>query len=324
MTNILIKDAAQIPVADPIPALSISRVTIPAPERGIPIELRITAPAAGKDIPIILFSHGHGPSLYVPSKDGYGPLVNFYAERGFAVIQPSHLNSKVSGLDPSAPDGPTFARSRPGDMSLILDQLDAIESQAPFIAGRLDRNKVAVVGHSLGGATAGLLLGARYHNPEANVADVDLSDKRIKLGVLLGAPGNGFESLTEVARKKFSSALHTDWTHLATRTLVVVGDEDESAWTIGDGADWHRDSYRCGPGADYLLTLHGGKHGFGGVAGWDAKETDDEDPERLAVTQRLTWAYIRSGLYPEDPAWKVACQALEVVASKHGHVEAKS
>lgn len=323
MTNNLIKDAAQIPVPDPAPALSISTVTLSAPGRGVPLELRITAPATGKDIPIILLSHGHGPSLYIPSKDGYGPLVNFYAERGFAVIQPSHLNSKVSGLDASAPDGPTFARSRPGDMSLILDQLDVIESKVPFIAGRLDRNRVAVVGHSLGGATAGLLLGARYNDPVSNVADIDMSDNRIKLGVLLGPPGNGLESLSEVARTKFSSALNTDWAHLKTRTLVVIGDEDASPYTTGDGVDWHRDPYRCGPGADYLLTLHGGKHGFGGVAGWDAKETDDEDPERLAVTQRMTWAYLRSGLYPEDPAWKVACQALEAVASKYGHVEGK-
>ncbi|WP_158277981.1 hypothetical protein [Caulobacter endophyticus] len=44
----------------------------------------------------MLLSHGHGPSNYIPSKDGYGPLVNFYAERGFVVIQPTHLNSKVA------------------------------------------------------------------------------------------------------------------------------------------------------------------------------------------------------------------------------------
>lgn len=32
------------------------------------------------------------------------------------------------------------------------------------------------------------------------------------------------------------------------------------------------------------------------VAGDDAKETDDENPDRLAITQRLSWAYLRSAL----------------------------
>ncbi|KAK6210836.1 hypothetical protein LQW54_005884 [Pestalotiopsis sp. IQ-011] len=321
--NNLIKDAAQIPIPEAVPALSISRVTIPAPDRGLDLELRVTAPATGKDLPIVLLSHGHGPSLYVPSKDGYAPLVNFYAEHGFAVFQPSHLNSRVSGGAPDAEGFPIFAPSRPADMSLILDNLDAVEAQASFLAGRLDRTKVAVVGHSLGGASAGLLLGARFHDPEAGVADFDLSDDRVTLGVLLGPPGSGFGSLVEGARKKLSSALHTDWAHLKTRTLVVVGDEDSAQYASGDGVDWHRDAYRLGSGADFLLTLRGGKHGFGGVACWDAKETDDEDPERLAVTQRLTWAYIRSGLYPGDDSWEKACKALETAASKHGYVEAK-
>jgi predicted dienelactone hydrolase len=44
-------------------------------------------------------------------------------------------------------------------MKRILDQLDAIERAVGPLTGRLDRGKVAVVGHSLGGHTASLLLG---------------------------------------------------------------------------------------------------------------------------------------------------------------------
>jgi len=98
---------------------------------------------------------------------------------------------------------------------------------------------------------------------------------------------------------------------------------DESTFLTVRGAAWHTDAYHCSPGRKCLLTLIGGKHGVGGIAGYDAKETDDEDPDRLAVVQRLTWAYLRSALYAGDPAWSEACKALEDHASSQGRVECK-
>lgn len=36
------------------------------------------------------------------------------------------------------------------------------------------------------------------------------------------------------------------------------------------------------------------------------EETTDKSPERVAVLERLTWAYLRTALYPKDPAWPTA------------------
>jgi predicted dienelactone hydrolase len=69
-----------------------------APQRGLPLELRVTVPATGRSLPVVLLSHGGGASLYLPSKDGYDPIVQFYAARGFAVMQPTHLSSKIGGF----------------------------------------------------------------------------------------------------------------------------------------------------------------------------------------------------------------------------------
>ncbi len=321
--NNLIREARLIPVTEANVTISASPVTLPAPGRGRPLEMRVTAPATGRDLPVILLSHGHGQSLYLPSKDGYGPLVNFYAEHGFAVVQPTHANSRVAGLDPDAPGGPLFWRSRVEDMKLILDQLGAIEASVPAIAGRLDRSRIAAVGHSFGGHTVGMLLGARLTDPkDAEATNVNMIEPRITAGVLLAAPGNGGEDASEFARENYSF-MNPDYSHLTTRTLVVVGDGDLSPMQTVRGADWHADAYFHGPGCDCLLTLLGAKHGLGGVAGYDAKETDDEDPDRLAVVQRLTWAYLRSALYPEDTAWPEACRALQVHAGSLGHVEFK-
>lgn len=319
--NNLINAARHIPVSDATPAISISLVTLSASDRGLPLELRVTAPATGDDLAVVLLSHGHGPSLYLPSKDGYGPLVNFLAEHGFAVIQPTHLNSKVAGLGADAPGAPLFWRSRVEDMSLILDRLDDIERQAPFIAGRINHDRVGAIGHSLGGHTVSLLLGAGLSNSTVAAAQsAEMADKRIKAGVLLAPPGNGGKDLSEFAATHYP-ALGLEFAQMRTPALVVVGDSDQSPHLTVRGADWHADPYHQSPSGKSLLTLVGGKHGLGGIAGFDAAEADDEDPDRLAAVQRLTWAYLRYALHGDDSAWRLACAALAEHASALGRIE---
>ena len=129
--NNLIRLARHLPAPEAAPALSVSPVRLDMPGRDRPLELRVSAPVEGTGLPVILLSHGHGPSLYLPSKDGYGPLVTFYSERGFAVIQPTHASSRVGGLGEDAPGAPLFWRERVMEMKLILDRLDAIEARVP-------------------------------------------------------------------------------------------------------------------------------------------------------------------------------------------------
>ncbi|BBM02485.1 chlorophyllase [Microbulbifer sp. GL-2] len=321
--NNLIDKSRLIPTGKRQPAISISSVTLPMPGREQPLEIRISAPITGGDLPIILLCHGHGPSLYLPSKDGYGPLVNFYAEHGFVVIQPTQANSKVAGFTPDIPGAPLFWRARIAEMKYILDHLNEIETQFPMVAGRLGHNKIAAVGHSAGAQTVGMLLGARLDDPKDETAKkVDAYEPRIKAGVLLAAPGKGGSDLSEFAWEHYSE-LNPDYSQLMTRTLVVYGDQDVNPHLTVRGADWHADPYHLGPGCDSLLTLFGAKHGLGGIAGYDAKETDDEDPDRLAITQRMTWAYLNSVLSKDNSAWRDACRALTEHAGHLGSVEQK-
>lgn len=315
----LIGAAAKIPINPPKPIISFSPVVLPAPNRPLDLQLRVTVPATGAALPIILLSHGQGPSNSLSSLEGYAPLSEFWAGHGFAVLQPTHLSSAFLGL--KAPEGQElFWQDRAADMVRILDNLDRVEAAVPGLTDRLDRTRVAVAGHSAGTLTAAMLLGASntdprdgstYHKPEL----------RIKAGVVLAGVGNGGADLSDNAKNRipFYAA---DFRKMAAPALVVYGDEDVSPHLTARDADWHADPYALAPGPKDLLTLKGAKHGLGGVSGWDAAETLDESPERLAVVQRMTWAYLRSQLYDGDGAWAEACKAFERLDGQ-GKVESK-
>jgi len=107
------------------------------------------------------------------------------------------------------------------------------------------------------------------------------------------------------------------------RDLLVAGDQDASAQLTLRGPEWHTDPYYLSPGPKSLLILFGAEHGFGGIAGYDAAETTDESPERVAAVGRLTCAYLRTELYPGDCGWPAARDALAAGPTPPGRVESR-
>jgi len=300
--------------------VSVSPVVLPAPNRPVNLQMRISAPVTGEELPIILLSHGHGDSNYLSSMLGCAPLADFWAAHGFVVIQPTHLNSKTVNVDRNGPEGPLFWRSRVEDMKFIIDKLDDIESIVPALSGRLDKTRIAVAGYSVGGHTAAMLLGMRMTHP-SNEAILDMSDSRIKAGVLLAAPGKGSD-LTPIAAEHFPFLRNPNFAEMITPALVVNGDKDVNP-KFTNRTDWRADAYTLSKGSKCMLTVFGAQHSLGGVSGYDAAETSDENPATVASIQQLTWAYLRTALYPEDNAWATAQESLVKSPNPLGKVECK-
>ncbi|MFD9378294.1 alpha/beta hydrolase family protein [Streptomyces sp. NPDC059999] len=311
------------PSIPPAPTLSFSPVVLPVPGRPVDLQVRVTAPVTGTDLPVILLSHGHGGSNFLSSLYGYAPLANLWAAAGFVVIQPTHLSSRtLSDRLADAPGAPFFWRSRAEDMTHILDRLDTIEDTVPHLAGRIDHDKIAVAGHSLGGWTASLLLGARITDPDTG-EEVSLIEPRIKAGVLLASPGRGGDVLNGFMAEQVSILHGTDFSTMTTPALVVAGDKDDSRHFTDIGPDWHADPYRLSPAPKALLTLFDAEHGLGGISGYDVDETTDEDAERVAALARLASAYLRTRFQPGSDDWRTECEALTSGPRPVGRVESK-
>ncbi|KAI0096939.1 alpha/beta-hydrolase [Nemania sp. FL0031] len=317
--HVLLGEAAKLPVNSSSPIISFTPVIIPSPGRPAELQVSVTAPVSGDSLPIILLSHGHGPSNWLSSLEGYAPLAEFWAKHGFVVIQPTHLSSRTLGLQ-SPVGNELYWRSRPEDMIQILDHLDLIEAAVPGLRGRLNRDKVAGAGHSLGSGTMSLLLGAKNTDPRDG-SEYRPFEPRIKAGVLFGATGNSGADMSENGLKMVPF-YGIDFSAMTTPTLVVGGEDDVSPHLTIRGADWHWDSYTHGPGPKHLLRVKGGHHGFGGISGWDAAETRDESPEMLGLVQRMTLAYLRSQLYEGDKSWEQACEVMSTLKGL-GSVESK-
>ncbi|MEU0547653.1 alpha/beta fold hydrolase [Micromonospora sp. NPDC005979] len=274
--------------------VAIKPIRVPSEGRGIDLPVKVTAPESGRDLPLIVFSHGNAWSM-----DGYEPLVDRWAAAGFVVVQPTHLDSRRNGIGFDDPRFGTIWRVRIADLHAILDNLGDILDQAG-LRGRVDEGRVAAVGHSWGGQTVGTLLGARVLDADGTPGE-DFSHHAVRAGVLIAATGTG-DSLTPFAAEHLPF-MRPDYSTMTTQTLVITGGEDKSAMSTR-GPDWFTDAYHLSPSPKSMLTIAEGQHTLGGIAGESVAETTDEDPARVALVADAVSAYLLDVLGLDGGAWK--------------------
>ncbi|MDA2809029.1 chlorophyllase [Nocardiopsis sp. RSe5-2] len=277
-----------ITVPTPVPA------TGHGPARGTDLQVKVTAPVVGRDLPVIVFSHGNAWSM-----DGYGPLADRWAAAGFVVVQPTHLDSRRHAIGWDDPRFATVWRVRIADLHAVLDGLGGILAQAGGLEDRVDRERVAVAGHSWGAQTAGTLLGARVLGADGSPGE-DFSHPAVAAGALIAATGTG-DSLTPFAAEHLPF-MRPDYATMTTPALVVAGGRDQSQLSTR-GPEWFTDAYRLSPSPKSLLTIDEGEHTLGGLAGEAAAETTDEDPARVALVADAVSAYLLDALKVDGSAW---------------------
>lgn len=106
------------------------------------------------EYPVIVFS----PGLGTPSQV-YLTLVEKLASQGYIVVGLNHTDPPEESFDPENPEDPQWRaalQQRVADTEFALDQLEILNRNDPngILTGRLDLDRVGILGHSFGGATA--------------------------------------------------------------------------------------------------------------------------------------------------------------------------
>lgn len=106
-----------------------------------------------KPYPLVIFSHGYALSPIV-----YSTLVEHYASRGYVVLAPEHnetFDGSLTGFWKELID-------RPIDIHGTIDYAERLTKPGAPLAGLIDLDNIAVVGHSYGGYTALAAGGSRF------------------------------------------------------------------------------------------------------------------------------------------------------------------
>ncbi len=127
--------------------------------RSFPFDLYL--PTGGSlPAPLIVISHGLGSDRY-----SFAYLAEHLASYGFAVAVPEHPGSSSQQLQnlvvgrASEVAQPTEFVDRPLDIKDLLDFLDTLPASDPKYQGKMDLQRVGVIGQSFGGYTALALAG---------------------------------------------------------------------------------------------------------------------------------------------------------------------
>ncbi len=273
---------------------------LPLPD-GTTAAVRIHHPAQGNGPwPVVIFSHGLGGS-----RTNYGFLAQRWSAHGHLVIQPNHPGSDTDAFRGKpladlttnlrrATTDPAILAGRPALIARLIDALPALEQAVPALAGRIDRTRIGVGGHSFGAWTTMCVAGMRQGMRG------DHGDPRPVAFAALSPTG--------------PSALQTaaDWAGCRRPLLVMTGSDDrQPAFLTPPGEErsgaWRRKAYDFLPAGDKLLVwFEGGIHstysGGAGNALTGAAKPDPHQVEAVAVITLAWWdAHLRQD--PQAQAW---------------------
>lgn len=319
-------------------------VTLHDEVRDKDLELTVRFPKVGPEdtrtFPLVVFSHGAGGS-----RDAFPDLTAHWASHGYVVVLPTHSDSialrrrngeNMRGLakNPSALLKDVKPMERVADVKFVIDSLAMLEDHDASLRftttdplthkavahGRIDRDKIAMAGHSAGALTTQMIVGVKVRGSRsmeqgqaAGGGDLltarSVGDPRVKAGIIISGGGLNNRMLTEES-----------WNELSVPILTITGSNDvaaignETPETRRHSFEYSRGREKGGPAA-YLLWIEGATHSsYGGKAGrrlGDKGSSEGLDMDMTvkattATTQAFLDAFIVSDAaakaYLEDPA----------------------
>ncbi len=299
------------------------------------LEVRVRYPAVAQDasgrFPLVVFSHGAGGS-----RDAFPDLTAHWASHGYIVVLPTHADSiqlrRRSGEDLSRlqRDLDSLRRDvkpldRLADVGFLLDSIGAIAARIPGLAdrkgaGRIDRERVGMAGHSAGALTTQMAAGVKVRGaiPGALLEARSVGDPRIDAAILISGQGATNRMFTDQS-----------WSELSKPMLVITGSKDVAAIGNETPASRREPFDKAKPGDKHLVFIEGATHssyqGKGPGLRLDREQPSDAELKMItSVTSSSTLAFLDSYL-KSDPAARayLGSEALVAFSGKKATLERK-
>ena len=250
-----------------------------------PTPVRAVYPTAADTYPLVLFSHGA-----YSAGDMYDDLLCVWAAQGYVVLAPTHLDSTKRGTERYDPRVAVIWPTRVRELTALLDQAERGDLSLPAFEGKLDTERVAAVGHSLGALVAMALTGLSAIDAESG-ARVEHRDPRFDVFVSLAGPG------------ELPFVPDDAWDRLTLPGLVLTGTKDVAMGDTGRSWTWRRRPFDLSPPGDrYLLVIDGGDHYLGGQVGRDDLPVVDPEGYQVESVNRAIAHFLNAYLRDDAKA----------------------
>ena len=279
----------QAPPATPSRGRLLDRLRKPAAPQPRKVPIKVHLPAGTGRCPVVIVSHGAGGDW-----DTHFAQAQDLAAHGYAVLCVEHVGSNrerltqgaqlMKNLDAMIRDSREML-ARPKDISFAIDQAARWNAAEGKLKGRLDLDRVGVMGHSFGAYTTMVVCGMRpaldWMTPRVDPGQglgPDLRDARVKCGVALSPQGVGEPFF-----------LDTSFASLRAPLLGITGTKD--AQQAGQPAQNRKDAFALWPaGPHKFVWLENASHlDFSDSSGTDrrvlpSKTRADVQPVARAAT----------------------------------------
>jgi predicted dienelactone hydrolase len=274
------------PARTPVPVRRYDALTLEDPVQDREVTVSAQVPEGPGPYPVIIFSHGS-----LCDTAAYESLTGCWAERGYIVLSPAHLDALTPDAAGPPPDLRMLLSSRVRDLSFIADSLDEIARLTDTEACIEDKTRLAAAGHSFGALTALIKTGVALR-PDEYIYAGSPADDRFRVAVSISGVG----PLPPLAEDAF--------THLHIPMLVTGGTLDEG--NVGAGPvfpwEWRMSAYALSPaGNKYSLALQDADHYFGGLLARHDRG-GDADPVGLGIVAGISTAFLDAHLREQTDA----------------------
>jgi hypothetical protein len=199
-------------------------------------------------------------------------------------------------------------------MSFVVDALDQVEASVPGLEGRIDRERIAAAGHSLGGMITMIKVGLLLEDPQTGFAP-DYSDDRFVAAVVMS--GVGPTTMMD------GTVLTEDAFNQLRRPLFASGGTLDEG-NIGSGEtfpwQWRMSGYTLAPPGDkYYLVLENADHYLGGLICRENRG-GKADSEAMQIVRMASIAFLNAYL-KDDAAAKRFLQDTDFTRLTAGRAE---